>query len=151
MARSSPFRALRDEAGSAVVEALLAVLLLVPIVYLVVVVGRVQAGAFAAETAAREAVRAVVTAESSAQGAARADAAVRIALTDQALPAEAAALDLECEHQPCLTPAGDVAAVVHVTVPLPLVPALFDAAAPPSIRVEAAHVGMVDRYRAVRE
>ncbi|WP_246012483.1 pilus assembly protein [Myceligenerans xiligouense] len=131
-------------------EVLLAVALLVPLVYLVAVVGRVQAGTFAAETAAREAVRAVVTAESAGQGAARAEAAVRIALRDQDLPEDAASLDLECGHAVCLTPGGDVAAVVHVAVPLPLVPRTFGSRVPTVVRVDAAHVGTVDRYAAVR-
>lgn len=139
-----------SEAGSAVVEILLAVLLLVPLVYLVAVVGRVQAGTFAAETAAREAVRAVVTAGSAGQGAARADAAVRIALRDQDLPEDAASLDIECGHDVCLTPGGEVAAVVRVAVPLPLVPGALASHVPAAVRVEAAHVGMVDRYGAVR-
>lgn len=138
------------EAGSAVVEILLAVLLLVPLVYLVAVVGRVQAGTFAAETAAREAVRAVVTAESAEQGAARAEAAVRIALRDQSLPDGAGALDVECEHPVCLTPGGEVAAVVRVSVPLPLVPGAVGAHVPAAVQVDAAHVGTVDRYAAVR-
>ncbi|GAB4083915.1 hypothetical protein GCM10028784_05450 [Myceligenerans cantabricum] len=138
------------EAGSAVVEVLLAVLLLVPLVYLVVVVGRVQAGTFAAETAAREAVRAVVTAESAGQAAARADTAVRIALRDQGLPDGAGSLDLECDHEVCLTPGGEVGAVVHVAVPLPLVPGAIGSDVPASVRVDAAHVGTVDRYAAVR-
>jgi hypothetical protein len=132
------------------VEVLLAVLLLVPLVYLVAVLGRVQAGTFAAETAAREAVRAVVTAESADQAAARAEAAVRIALRDQGLPADAARLDIECGSDVCLTPGGEVAAVVHVAVPLPLVPGALGQGVPAAVRVEAAHVATVDRYAAVR-
>lgn len=138
------------EAGSAVVEVLLAVLLLVPLVYLAAVVGRVQAGTFAAETAAREAVRAVVTAESAGLGAARAEAAVRIALRDQDLPESAGTLDIECGHEGCLTPGGEIAAVVRVAVPLPLVPGEPGRRVPAVVRVDAAHVGVVDRYAAVR-
>lgn len=137
------------ERGSAVVEVLLAVLLLVPLVYLVAVVGRVQAGTFAAETAAREAVRAVVTAESPGQGAARADAAVRVALRDQDLPEGAGTLDIQC-GQPCLTPGGEVAVVVRVAVPLPLMSEVLGSSVPAAVRVDAAHVGTVDRYAAVR-
>lgn len=148
-ARRGGERADRRETGSVVVEALLTVLLLVPLVYLVVVIGRVQAGTFAAETAAREAVRAVVTAESAQRGAARADAAVRLALRDQDFPGDAGTLDLECEHPGCLTPDGDVAAVVRVAVPLPLVPGAVGAHVPAAVHVEAAHVGTVDRFRAV--
>ncbi|MBL0885050.1 pilus assembly protein [Myceligenerans sp. I2] len=132
------------------VEALLAVMLLLPLVYLVAVMSRVQAGTFAAETAAREAVRAVVTATSADQGAARADAAVRIALRDQDLPDDAATLDIECGGGPCLVPGAEVAATVHVTVPLPLVPGVFGAHVPAAVHVDAAHVGSVDRYVAVR-
>ena len=44
----------RDEGGSAVVEfVFLAVLLMVPLFYLVMTLSRVQAGAYAASTAAR--------------------------------------------------------------------------------------------------
>ena len=53
----------RAEGGSAVVEfVFLAVLLVVPLLYLVMTVSRVQAGSYAASTAAREAGRAFVTA-----------------------------------------------------------------------------------------
>ena len=51
------------EDGSALVEfVFLAVLMLVPIVYLIVALGRIQAGALAVEQGAREAGRAFVTA-----------------------------------------------------------------------------------------
>lgn len=139
------------ERGSAAVEFLgVALVLLVPLVYLVVTVGQVQAAAFAAETAAREAVRAVVTAESSADGAARADAAVRLALADQGLPPTAARLTVECSVRPCLTPGGDVGAVVRVEVPLPFVPPAARDWVPLSVPVEATHVATVDRYARAR-
>ena len=50
------------EEGSAVVEFVaLAVLLLIPIIYLILTVGRLQAASYAVSTAAREAARAYVT------------------------------------------------------------------------------------------
>ena len=51
-------RRLRDETGSAAIEFVTAgLILLVPIVYLVVALAAIQAGAFAAEAAARQAAR----------------------------------------------------------------------------------------------
>jgi hypothetical protein len=127
-----------------------ALILLIPLVYLVVTLGRVQAGAFAAEGAATSAVRALVTAESAAVGTARADAAVRLALTDQGFAGDEGSLTLECSQSPCLTPGGAVAAVVRVEVPLPLLPDAVRGWVPLSVPMEAARTGTVDEYAAVR-
>ncbi|WP_275002696.1 pilus assembly protein [Promicromonospora iranensis] len=135
------------ERGSAMVEFLgAALLLLIPLVCLVVTLGRVQAGAFAAEGAARDAVRAMVTAESSTVGAARAETAVGIALADQGFARGAGTLTLECSVSPCLTPDGAVGAVVRVEVPLPLLPDAVRGWVPLSVPVEATRTGTVDRY-----
>ncbi|MFC8796866.1 TadE family protein [Promicromonospora sp. NPDC057138] len=139
------------EQGSAMVEFLgVALILLIPLVYLVVTLGRVQAGTFAAEGAARDAVRAMVTAESSGAGAARAEAAVRIAVEDQGFARDAGALTLECSASPCLTPGGAVGAVVRIEVPLPLLPDAVRGWVPLSVPVEAARTGTVDRYTRAR-
>lgn len=141
------------EAGSALVEFLgTAVVLLIPLVYLVLTVAQVQAAAFAVEGAAREAARAVVTADSSAEGVTRAQAAVRIALDDQGLDDvdTADALALECSHDPCLTPGGTVGVQVRVRVPLPFVPGGLRDWIPVEVPVEASHVTSVDRYAQVR-
>lgn len=139
-----------DERGSAMVEFIgAAVLLLVPLVYLVVTLAQVQAGTFAVEGAAREAARAVVTAQSSAEGGARAQAAVRIALADQGFD-DGDGLRLECSHDPCLTPGGTVATQVRLAVPLPFVPEALRSWVPLGIPVEATHVGTVDQYGQVR-
>ena len=62
-----------DDSGNAVVEFLgLAVTLLVPLVYLVLVLGRLQAGTFAADAASRDAARAYAGAQTADAGAARA-------------------------------------------------------------------------------
>lgn len=140
-----------SESGSAMVEFLgVALILLIPLVYLVVTLGRVQAGAFAAEGAAREAVRAMVTAESSTAGAARAETAVGIAVADQGFARDAGALTLECSASPCLTPGGTVGAVVRLEVPLPLLPDAVRGWVPLSVPVEAVRAGTVDRYAGAR-
>ena len=78
-------RALDDrEEGSALIEfVFLAVLMLVPIVYLIVALGRIQAGALAVEQGVREAGRAFVTAPGRAVAPARARAAMTLAYRDQ--------------------------------------------------------------------
>jgi len=137
------------EAGNAILEFLgLSVVLLVPIVYLTLVLGRVQAATFAAEGAAREAARSYVTADSESAGARRAVASVGIALRDQSFdddPAEA--LSLSCSSTPCLVPGARVGARVEILVPLPFVPDFVRGAVPLEVPVSAERVAAVDAFR----
>lgn len=136
--------------GSAVVEFVtLGVLLLVPVVYLVLMLGRVQAGAFAAEAAAREAVRALTASGDEETGRARAVAAVALALRDQgfAPSPHSEELVIGCEATPCLTPGARVHTTVTVDVPLPAVPAFVTRVVPSVVTVEADAMAVVDRFR----
>ncbi len=144
--------------GSAVVEFLgIALVLLVPLIYLVLTLGRLQAAAFAVDGAAREAVRAVTSSASldAATGSglpagARAVAAVGIALADQGIHADpAGALDLACAVD-CVAPGSGVAATIQVEVELPLVPGFLRSAVPLSIPVSAHAEGHVERFAAAR-
>ena len=143
-------RAPAGDGGSAVVEFVtLGVLLLVPVVYLVLVLGRVQAGAFAAEAGAREASRALTAADDETTGRARAGAAVALALRDQGFEPSARGEELliVCEASPCLTPGARVRATVTVDVPLPVVPVFVTRVVPSVVTVDAAAVAVVDRFR----
>jgi hypothetical protein len=126
------------------------VLLLVPLVYLVLTLGRIQAATFAADGAARTAARAIATAPSEAEGRARAAVAVRLALTDQGFDAGAGGTGpvVECSTTPCLRPGGMVVARVAVQVVLPGVPAFVDRSMPLRITVRAAQAVSVDEFRA---
>lgn len=141
-------RAGRDE-GSAVVEFVtLGVLLLVPVVYLVLTLGRIQAAAFAAEGAAREAGRVFVTADDEAGGAERARAAVLLAARDQGfddLDLDTA-VTIECSASPCLTPEARVVVRVELVAVLPGIPAFVDAVIPTRVPVRAESVAVVDRF-----
>lgn len=108
------------EDGNAIVEFLgVALLLLVPVVYLALTLGRVQAATFAVDGAAREAARAITTAPDAATADARAEAAVRIALADQGVPADpVAATTVTCDDD-CLAPGATVTVRVCVEVALP--------------------------------
>ena len=72
-------------------------MLLVPLVYLVLVLGRIEAATFAVEGAAREAARTYVVADGADEGAERAIAAAGIALRDQGFDDDPAdALTITC-------------------------------------------------------
>lgn len=138
----------RGDGGSALVEfCFLAVLLLVPVVYLVLTLGRLQAAAFATEGAAREAGRAFVTGRDEVSGRERAAAAALIAFSDQGFDDQRLeVVDIRCAGDPCLAP--DSRVVVHATlqVVLPAVPRLVDRFVPARVRVEATHVATVGRF-----
>lgn len=137
--------------GSAVVEFLaLTLVLLLPVLYLVLVLGRVQAATFAVEGAAREAARSFVRADDAALGQQRALASVGIALRDQGFDAvdPAGALTLSCSSRPCLASGSDVATSVAVDVALPFVPPLVQSVVPLSVPVVGHHVAAVDTFRA---
>ncbi|MBR7743868.1 pilus assembly protein [Phycicoccus sp. BSK3Z-2] len=137
----------RDERGSAVVELVtLGVLLLVPLVYLVLALGRVQAGAFAVSQAARESGRAFVTTDAGEDASARARAAAEISFADHRFDGEGV-VDVACDGSPCLRPGGVVVTTASVRVALPLLPTFVEGAVPLSIPVSATHVSTVDRFR----
>ena len=127
--------------GSAVVEfVFLAIVLMVPVVYLVLTLAAVQAGAFAAEAVARDASRAAVVAgvDSLRDGASNATAEreasqrahdiAAMTLEDFHLTEQDATVRLACSTQPCLTPGSDVTVDVTVTVSLPGIGALVPGA-----------------------
>lgn len=135
--------------GSAVVEFVtVGLLLLVPTLYLVLAVGRVQAGVLATEAASRAAVRAITSADTEDEGRAAARSLVGYALSDQGFDVDPdAATDVACPADGCLTPGGRVAVTVEVAVPLPGLPAVLPGDVPLGVPVSATHVGAVDLFR----
>lgn len=134
------------QAGSAIVEfVFLAVLMMVPLFYLVMMLAGLQAGAYGVSAAAREAGRAYVTAEVPAQATSRAQSAARLAFADQGFESEGR-IEISCDGTICLRPAGRVRITASVSVPMPLVPALFSGVVPMRIPVSATHVATVDRF-----
>ena len=123
----------------------LAVLLLVPLVYVVLAVFEVQRGAFAATAASRAAGRAYVLAPTAAEGELRARAAARVALADQGVEAGRSAMTAGCRPA-CLAPGSVVLVRVRHQVALPLLPRVLGGQAP-SIRVEAEHTVPYGTFR----
>ena len=130
----------RGEEGSALIEVTwLAILLMVPLVYVLLSVFDVQRGAFGVSAASRAAGRAYSLADSDAQGRSRARAAARTALADQGFD-DGFDLDITCTPEPrnCLSPGSVITVVVRAQVDLPLAPPALGGGAP-SFRVESTH------------
>lgn len=137
----------RGEEGSAIIEFIfLGVLMLVPLIYLVMTLGRIQAGSYAVTTAAREAGRAFVTTEAGEDATARADAAANIAFGDQGFDGMGT-LEIACSVSPCLTPDARIETTARVIVPLPLIPAFARDVVPLEVPLTASHLSTVDRFR----
>ena len=136
-----------DEGGSALVELTwLAVLLLVPLVWVVVSVFEVQRGAFATAGASRAAARAFSLAEDDEPGRRWAIAAARRVLVDQGIEDPDSSGVVSC------VPAGDchqAGAVITVrvssSVSLPLLPDFFDERRS-SFALTATHTVPIGRY-----
>jgi Flp pilus assembly protein TadG len=139
-----------EDQGTAVLEfVFLAVLLLVPLVYVLLAAFEVQRAAYALSAAAREAGRGYLTAPSADGAAARATAAVDVALRDHGLAADDVTMTVDCAADPCLTPGATVTVRLATTVPLPFVPALLGRPVA-GVAVHADHTEVVDAYRAER-
>ena len=145
-----------DDEGSAMVEFIaLSLLMLIPLVYLVVTLARIQAGAFAAEAAAHEAARTTVVvgvgavesgaASASAMEAAsrRANAGVAVVADDFGFSDDDATLELTCDGR-CFDPGGNIDARVTVTVALPGIPGFVSGAVPLTVDVAASARAPVD-------
>ncbi len=135
------------EEASAIVEfVFLGVLLLVPLIYLTMMIARVQAGSYAVAQAAREAGRAFVTATEDGNADGRAHAAAAIAFEDQGFGG-IGSVEIRCAASPCLTPETSIEFTASVSVPLPLVPAFARDVVPLEVPVSSTHVLTVDRFR----
>ncbi|MEN9752048.1 MAG: hypothetical protein RLZZ600_1095 [Actinomycetota bacterium] len=118
----------RSEQGSASLEFIVAgVLLMVPLVYLTLVLGRVQAGTLAAESLARQAARVYVTAPTTQLAASRVAMATADTLADFHFTAREGGVTISCSPAttPCLRSQSWVSARSRIDVTLPFVPAIL--------------------------
>ena len=148
--RPSTEEFLDDESGSAALEFVTAgLILLLPMVYLVLVMAALQAGALAVEGAARQAARVFVQAETGVDAEAAAARAIEFALADYGLESSAATVAISCRPEPsdCLTRQGFVTVEVGVSVALPLTPPALSVDAPLAIPLSATATQQVSRFR----
>lgn len=123
-----------SQQGSAIVEfVFLAVLLMVPVAYLILTVGALQGGAYAVVGAADQAAKVFVLQSDDGAGRLAAEAAVSLAVADMGFDPADARLTITCDGG-CLTPGTMVRARVTLRVDLPLVGGL------PGTRLSAAEV-----------
>ena len=128
---------LSGERGSALVEfVFIALVVFVPLIYIVAGFSAVQRGVFASTAAAREAGRAIGTAPDAATGLARAARAAQLAVEDQSVSATDvrvtyAAAGVDCANSggytPSLVPGEEFSVCVSVTVRIPFLPEFIDA------------------------
>jgi hypothetical protein len=126
-----------SQRGSALVEfVFIALVVFVPLIYIVAGFSAVQRGVFAATEAAREAGRAMGTAPDPITGQARALRAAELAVEDQHVEATDVRLayaraGADCaaagSYTPTLTPGEEFSVCVTVTVRIPLLPDFIDA------------------------
>ena len=136
----------RGDDGTALLEfTALALLVMVPLVYVLLAAFQVQRAAFGVTEAARQAGRAYVLADDPGTGLARARAASDLALADQGVTG---APPPQVADPGGLAPGSRVVTTVRTTVTLPVLGALLPSSLAPAIPVEATHVQVVDTFRA---
>lgn len=139
----------RDEQGSALVEfSWLAIILLVPLVWIIISVFEVQQGAFATSAAARAAGRAYALAPDDRTGEERANAVVRQVLADQGTPGQQARVEITCGSPGGNCHVGTAVITVRVVsgVDLPFFPAVFGEDDAPSFSLDASHTVPIGQY-----
>lgn len=137
----------RGDDGSAIVEFVwLAVLVMVPLVYVVLSAAAIQRAAFGVSAAARDAGRAYATAGSDALGERRAEAAAALAMRNQAVPWHPSGRVVSCGA--CsYAPGTSFTVDLRTKVPLPLVPSwLCGRACVAGITVSAQHSERISCY-----
>jgi Flp pilus assembly protein TadG len=125
------------ERGSALVEfVFIALVVFVPLIYIVAGFSAVQRGVFASTAAAREAGRAIATAPDPSAGEQRALRAAQLAVQDQSVDATDVRVDyvgpgVECRngggYAPTLVPGEEFSVCVTVTVRILFLPEFIDA------------------------
>ena len=137
------------EEGSASLEFVTAALiLLVPLIYLVIAVSVVQGAALAAEGAARQAARVFVQAPDVDAARAAVDRAVTVAVTDAGSRPSEASVDISCDDEGdgCLRRRSEVTVTLRLRVALPLVPDVLALRDVTSIPIQSSATQTVSRF-----
>lgn len=146
-------RAAGDD-GSAIIEfVFVAVIMMVPLVYLIAAVATVQRNELAVTQAARDAGRAYATSDTAGEAGPRVRAAVRLALTDQGLPDDAdvrfVPVGAKCTDEgiaPRLAAGAEFTVCVTRRAELPAIPSVL---AGRGIKTTGQYVVHIDDFRDV--
>lgn len=146
--RSAPSalrRRVREDGGSALIEfVVLAVVILVPSLYLVITLGAVQSAVFAADVLARDAARILATEPDPATADARIAELTAQLLDDYGLE-NGEVVSVDCSSSRCATPGGTVQVQVRMSIAVPGIGPLLGGDGP--FAVGSAHQVAVDQYR----
>ena len=136
-----------DDSGSASLEFILAgVVMLVPLIYLVVTLGMLQAHALGVESAARHVARSIATAADAAEGDARADRIVTAVAEEYGIDPSTIEIDVSCTTSgACPAPGEVIVVTVSASAALPLVPPFLGIDQAARVSVEAVAVQKVSR------
>ena len=138
----------RDDVGSAALEFItVGVILLVPLVYLVIVLGTIQEQAFGVEAAARHTARAIAMAPDAATAGGRSEAVLASIVDEYRLNSADVRVSAECIPVGAGCPAAGATVIVTVMtrVRLPFVPAIFGLDDALAVPVEASAAQKVSR------
>lgn len=141
-----------EESGNAVIEGFwLALLLMVPLLWIVMSVFDVQRGALGTTAAARAAGRAFALADTDAEGRARASDAARRVLADQGVTGVPVDVDVTCTSpgSSCHSGGAVITVTVRTKVTLPLLPDLLGGGKP-SFALDATHTVPIGQYQEIR-
>lgn len=132
-----------DDDGEATIEFItVAILLFIPVFYLIATVATLQGATFATQAAATTASRLAVL-EKTDRGIV--EDAVALSLRDFGLDKASRNVNLRCEPD-CATPGAAIEVSVTTRVPLPLLPDSFSRVVPLHIPVTATHRGYLERW-----
>jgi hypothetical protein len=137
------------ERGSAALEFIVVgLILLVPLVYLVVALGLIQAQALGAEAGARHIARTVSLAPDAATARIGADRVLASVVDEYGIDADSVDVTMECvpASSPCPQAGSTVVVTVRTRVALPLVPAVLGLDRLATIPVEASAAQKVSRF-----
>jgi len=137
------------ERGAALLEfVVLGVCVLLPLVYVVLAVMKVQAASFGVTEAARQAGRAFAQADTAANGSDRANLAARLALQDQGISVDEAQVTINCDVGMCLSPGSSTTVLVATRISLPFVPDVWSDSSMASIEVSGEYRADIEALRA---
>lgn len=138
-----------DDRGNTLVEfVVLAVVLLIPTLYLVLTLGSVQGAVFAGDVIARDAARIHATQTDEQTASARSRAHADMVLEDFGLATQDV-LTISCTEDPCASPGSLVTATVRVAVPVPGLGPVLGGQGP--VVISAQHTAPADQHRQLPE
>lgn len=139
---------MNDERGSSSLEFIaVGVILLVPLAYLVMVLGTIQEQTLGVESAARHAARVIATATDADSAVSRGDAVLAGIVQEYGIDPGEVTLSVRCmpEGQECPSAGATVVVTVGTTARLPFVPAILGLDRATAIPVEASALQKVSR------